>query len=276
MHTEALRALLHDRNLRDGTVLILTGAGISTESGIPDFRGADGYWTAGSANYMPEQMATQSMFRRDPDLVWAWYLYRRNLCRQVAPNSGHHAIAHLQEALGNRALLITQNVDGLHLRAQSPAERTYQIHGNIMYMRCSNACSLDLTLIPEAIGPTTKGVDLLAEHKAQLRCPRCNGPSRPHVLWFDECYDEALFHYQSSIAAAQTASILMVIGTSGATNLPSQLGSIAATRKIPIIDINLHPSPFSTLARRVGGYFAQGNAAETVPEIVDVILEHAE
>ncbi|MEM9195817.1 MAG: Sir2 family NAD-dependent protein deacetylase, partial [Myxococcota bacterium] len=132
MNTEAL---LEQSRTLSGKVVFLTGAGISAESGIPTFRGEEGYWRVGSQNYHPQEMATRAAFRAMPDEVWAWYLYRRSVCRAADPNAAHRAVADLDSALGDGFLLVTQNVDGLHLRAGSPLERTYQIHGNIDYMR---------------------------------------------------------------------------------------------------------------------------------------------
>src|SRR2546426_10737611 len=104
---------------RPGHVIALTGAGVSAESGIPTFRGRDGYWTVGSRDYHPQELATHAAFARMPWDVWAWYLYRRGVCRAAAPNPAHHALVRL--AAHPRFALVTQNVDGLHRRAGSPA-----------------------------------------------------------------------------------------------------------------------------------------------------------
>src|SRR5262245_34496521 len=98
-------------------VIVLTGAGVSAESGIPTFRGKEGYWTVGAREYHPQELATHAAFEAMPLEVWAWYLYRRGVCRAAAPNPAHAAIAAIERALGNRFVLVTQNVDGLHLRA---------------------------------------------------------------------------------------------------------------------------------------------------------------
>ncbi|MCB9595833.1 MAG: RNA polymerase subunit sigma [Sandaracinaceae bacterium] len=268
---------LLDRGLAGaGPVVVLTGAGISAESGIPTFRGEDGYWTVGSAHYHPEDMATNAAFGRMPEEVWRWYLYRRSVCRAAEPNPAHRALVALEEALGDRFLLITQNVDGLHLRAGSSAARTYQIHGNIDFLRCGDEPS-SLRPIPLAIGDAwTKDAPFTEEARALLSC--CDGGrlARPHVLWFDEYYDEALFHWQSSLRAAGEASLLIVIGTSGSTNLPMQVGSIVARRGAPMIVINQDPSPFSRFAEESGaGWFARGRAGDHLPAMVEHLLERA-
>src|SRR5580765_1561727 len=133
---------------RPGGVVALTGAGISAESGIPTFRGKEGYWTVGSREYHAQELATQAAFREMPWEVWAWYLYRRTVCRAAAPNAAHHALVELDARLPDRFALITQNVDGLHRRAGSPDARTFPIHGDIDLMRCARDCVVDRWPIP--------------------------------------------------------------------------------------------------------------------------------
>src|SRR5215831_9378621 len=97
---------------REGGVVVLTGAGISAESGIPTFRGKEGYWTVGAREYHPQELATHEAFRAMPWEVWAWYLYRRSVCRRAHPNPGHEALTRIAVALPDRFALVTQNVDG--------------------------------------------------------------------------------------------------------------------------------------------------------------------
>ena len=250
-----------------GRVVVLTGAGISAESGIPTFRGPEGYWTVGSREYRPEEMATHAMFLREPDEVWQWYLYRLGVCRAAEPNDGHRAVVAMEEALGDRFLLITQNVDGLHLRAGNGLERTYQIHGNIELVRCARECSGEIVPLPAGVAPKAKGEPLTDADRAALVCPRCGGRARPHVLWFDECYDEERYRFESSIAAASAADLLITVGTSGATNLPMHVGAIAARRGALLVDVNPDPNPFSELAERSGGRFCRGPAGEVLPAL---------
>lgn len=254
-----------------GRLVVLTGAGISAESGIPTFRGPEGYWTVGAKEYRPEEMATFQMFRQAPDEVWQWYLYRRGVCNRAEPNKGHEAVVRMEEILSDRFLLITQNVDGLHVRAGSTMERTYEIHGNINRMRCAKECCREIFPMPEAVGSKEKHELLTDEDRALLVCPRCGGPSRPHVLWFDECYDEEHFRFSSSIQAAGEADVLISVGTSGATNLPMQVGGIVARRGALIIDVNPEPNPFSHLAEQSGGFFCQGPGGEVLPRIVEAL-----
>lgn len=252
-----------------GPILWLTGAGISAESGIPTFRGEEGYWKVGSKNYHPQEMATFAAFRAMPSEVWAWYLYRRSVCRAAGPNPSHDALAELEGRLGDRFLLVTQNVDGLHLQAGNTLERTYQIHGNIDYMRPVRGGA------PVPI-PAGISVEWPAERRLtreEIALLEVEGePTRPHVLWFDETYDEANFRFESSIAAAVATPLVIVVGTTGATNLPMQIGMLAARRGTPMIVINPEPNPFSEMIEQTGaGVFLQGTAGEHVPAVADAI-----
>jgi NAD-dependent deacetylase len=264
-----LRELLERGKKDAGQIVFLTGAGISAESGIPTFRGAEGYWTVGSTNYHPQEMATHEAFERMPEEVWRWYLYRRSVCRKAEPNAAHHALVELERALGDRFLLVTQNVDGLHLRAGSSIERCYQIHGNIDYLRCESESPQIPKPVPVEIGDDwTK--DSVFDDRARKLLACCDGGelSRPHVLWFDESYDEPLFRFESTLKAALSCSLLVVVGTSGQTSLPFQMVSVMARRSAPLVVVNQDESPFSEAAERSkNGLFVRGSAGEHVPEI---------
>ena len=257
-----------------GLVVFLTGAGISAESGIPTFRGPDGYWRVGSKNYHPEELATRSSFDRDPELVWSWYLYRRAVCLGAEPNPAHRAIHDLETALGDRFLLVTQNVDGLHQRAGSTRERTYAIHGHLERMRCAAECTRELLSFPDGVGESwERGRALGPTERVGLRCPRCGEWTRPHVLWFDECYDESWYRFESAIRAARAASLLVVVGTAGQTNLPFQMVSIAHAQGTPLLVINQDRSPFSDMAEEQPlGAFLRGPAGELVPDVAAAIV----
>lgn len=256
-----------------GLVLWLTGAGISQESGIPTFRGKDGYWKVGSANYRSEELATMEAFRAMPDEVWGWYLYRRSVCRAAEPNVAHRALVRAEQRRGDDFLLVTQNVDGLHLRAGNTPGRTYQIHGNIDFMRCSRECLSAPIPVPDGIDlGWDKGRPLTDRERELLRCPACGARGRPHVLWFGETYDEANFRFQSAIEAARTASLLIVVGTTGAVSLPMHVGTIAAQRGVPILVVNPERNAFSEMVRRTGrGAFLEGTAGKWVPELVEAL-----
>jgi len=269
--TRALRELVEAALARPGLCLFLTGAGVSAESGVPTFRGPDGYWRVGSRNYHAAELATREQFERTPGAVWGWYLHRLRVCRAASPNAAHRAIAELGVALADRFLLITQNVDGLHRRAGSPSQNTYEIHGNISSMRCSRRCE-GLCAIPEALLAAGTDADAAALERV-LACSGCGAWMRPHVLWFDERYDEALFRFESSLAAVERAALACVVGTTGTTNLPAQIGERAAARGVPLLVINPEPNPFSELAEQAGaGLFLRGLAGSWVPEVARAIL----
>jgi len=225
--TQDVRGLLGRVERRPGRVVLLTGAGISAESGIPTFRGKEGYWTVGSREYHPQELATRSAFLSMPETVWEWYLYRRTVCLGASPNAAHHAVVELERRLGDRFLLVTQNVDGLRLRAGSSPGRTYEIHGNVDFMRCLDECSPPVP-VPRQLGPKKRGEPLAQDEARLLRCGRCGGWARPHVLWFDECYDEPPFRFTSSLSAADRAALLVIVGTSASTNLPVKMAHRAA------------------------------------------------
>ena len=259
-----------------GQIVVLTGAGISAESGIPTFRGAEGWWTVGSTVYQPQEIATRSFFRDNPLAVWGWYLYRRSLCHQAQPNAGHVALVQLAKHLADRMTLVTQNVDGLHLRAGSPAHATRQIHGNLDYMRCFAGCNRTLhelsTELPEAWLGWERHRLPTVEESAPLRCRSCGGWLRPHVLWFDEYYEEEFFQSDSSLASVQQADLLLVVGTSGATNLPMQMARLALGRGIPLLDIDPAGNAFSAMLEDTGGHL-QAPAAQALPALVHARFE---
>lgn len=254
-------------------LLFLTGAGISAESGIPTFRGPEGYWQIGSKNYRPTELATFAAFQAMPSEVWGWYLYRRGICLAAEPNAAHEALVRLEEAIGDRFLLITQNVDGLHMRAGHDPARVYRIHGDLHYFRCMEDCVPETHAIPDDLGPRwEKGRLPSAAELERLRCPRCGALGRPHVLFFDESYNEELFYFESARRAAFEASELFVIGTSFATNLPNQVAAIAEARRIPLTIIDLEAGPYARLAEASGGAFLEGSAAEKLPPLIERLI----
>lgn len=264
----------------EGRILVLTGAGVSAESGIPTFRGEEGYWQIGSRNYFPEELATREAFMRMPDEIWGWYLYRRSVCRAASPNAGHLALAELERGLvergeADRFLLVTQNVDGLHLRAGNSQARTYEIHGNLDFMRSIDDDDTRCYPLPKAIGERwERGRAVGPEQRALLVSPDTRRPARPHVLWFDESYDEPRFRFHSTLEAVERASLVVVVGTSGATNLPSMIVHRTAQRGVPLLVVNRDPSPFSSMAQCIpNGHFVQGPAGEVLPPLVNFLLD---
>jgi NAD-dependent deacetylase len=249
-------------------LLVVTGAGISSDSGIPTFRGPEGYFTVGSREYRPEELATAQAFFAHPREVWHWYLYRRSVCRRAVPNRGHAALVEAEQIMGDRFVLITQNVDGLHLRAGSSAERTLQIHGNIDFMRCARGCNQDLTPIPDEVGAFTRDTAVQDAAMALLSCPTCGSLARPHVLWFDEYYDEHLFRFDSSLGAAARADVVITVGSTGTTTLPHLVVDAALARRVPLIDINPDDNPFAAKALHSGGAAVRRSASDALPQLL--------
>lgn len=268
-----LGEILRDIRDRKGKVVALTGAGISAESGIPTFRGKEGYWVVGSKNYMPQDMATYAMFTVAPEEVWRWYLYRFGVVRHADPNAGHRALARIEQALRDRFTLVTQNIDGLHRRAGSSEARTYCIHGDAAWVRCNDDCGVGRLPLPN-LGPRDAQTPFSDADREKLTCPKCGGWLRPHVLWFDEYYDEENYRFESTMRAAAEADLLLVVGTSGATNLPMRVGQTCFTNGAALVDVNLEENPFSDLAERSPrGFFARGTATERLPEIAAALID---
>jgi NAD-dependent deacetylase len=189
----------------DTFVLVLTGAGASAESGIPTFRGVDGLWR----KHPIEDVASPRGFREDPALVWEFYAERRAGAAPVKPNAGHHALAQLEQRLGDRLLLATQNVDGLHQVAGS--QRVIEMHGSLWLTRCSQCERAPFR-------------DTTA-HAAPPTCDQCGGLLRPHIVWFGENLDERnLDRITDFVAsAAKHRFIFLAVGTSGVVFPAAQL-----------------------------------------------------
>ena len=271
-HATQLRQVVIGALNTSELISFLTGAGISAESRIPTFRGPEGYWTVGSRNYQPSEIATHEMLLHKPKEVWKWFLFRRGVCQDALPNPGHFAIAEMEALLSNRLRVITQNVDGLHLRAGNTLERTYQVHGNLNYMRCSRDCSPAAYPIPEDMHKKARGEDLSGAEWDMLMCPACGCMARPNVLLWDEYYDEQHYKFDSSLHAASKTSLLIIVGTTGSTNLPHHVVANVLRRGGTIIDVNIETSMFSKVAlRSAGGMFIQGNSSDILPAIADLI-----
>lgn len=227
-------------------IAVLTGAGISAESGLATFRGPGGLWK----NYRPESLATPEAFARDPQLVWEWYNFRREQVRQHAPNAGHHALAQLEAGFPD-FVLITQNVDGYHRRAGS--KTIYELHGNIMKSRCiqcGHACEA--------------GEERQRDHL--LYCA-CGGLYRPGVVWFGEALPPATL--QSAFAAAENAQLFFSIGTSAVVYPAAALPQAAAAQGAYLVEIN----PEKTSLTPRADEFWQGLAGEILPALVQRIQQ---
>lgn len=197
-------------------VAIVSGAGISAESGVPTFRGAGGLWR----EYRATDLATPEAFARDPRLVWEWYDWRRGLIAACEPNDGHRALVALESRFEDFTL-ITQNVDGLHQLAGS--QRVLTLHGDIFAIRCT-ACGI-------VRRDRTHPLDLLP------RCAACGALERPHIVWFGEGLDEATL--DEAARAATEADALLVVGTSGVVYPAAQLAYLCRRRGGFVIVVNI-------------------------------------
>lgn len=256
------------RAVREGRVLVITGAGVSAESGIPTFRGADGYWTHGSQHYTPQQIATSVTLENQIDVLWAWYLSRLKAHVDSAePNPGHYALADLCLAMDDeRFLCVTQNIDEFHVRAGVPVERCVEIHGNGRLMRCSDECWLR----NNAEVPKLTEIPKDARFPDDLTCPDCGSITRPHVLLFDEVYSQELYRSVEAHEFAQTADLVITAGCSGGVPIAQILANYAVMRDAVVIDVNPEESPLSELARQQGAWL-QGRSGVVLPRLVEFL-----
>ena len=226
------------------SVAVLTGAGISAESGVPTFRDPDGLWK----QFKPMELANMDAFLRNPDLVWEWYSMRRTVLDSVQPNAGHYALAEM-EAFFPDFTLITQNVDGLHQQAGS--RKVHELHGSIRRSFCLRCRKM----YDEVDAPPSKRMPSCA----------CGGAIRPDVVWFGEMLPED----QVDIAwrAAERAELFFAIGTSGEVYPAAQLPSIARQHGAYVVEINPHPTAISGIMNEC----LLGASGVILPVIVDEV-----
>jgi len=223
-------------------VAALTGAGISAESGVPTFRGADGLWR----NYNVMELATPQAFARNPGLVWEFYNWRRDLITKLTYNPGHKALVELEKKVPSFTL-ISQNVDGLHLRAGS--KNFVEIHGNLWKVRCTQCREIH--------------VDESANMGPLPKCGVCGGLLRPHVVWFGESLDYALL--EQARQAARTCQVMLVVGTSAVVQPAASLAMEAKEGGATVVEINIEPTPHSACM----DYVFLGKAGEILPMLVE-------
>ena len=224
------------------SVAVLTGSGISAESGVPTFRDAQtGIW----AEYDPQRLATPEAFMREPDLVWKWYGWRRELVGRAEPNPGHTALAELERYVPDFTL-ITQNVDGLHRKAGS--ERVLELHGNIH----RTICSMELL----EVEPT-------ALEEKPPPCPNCGSPLRPDVVWFGEALPAGPM--ESAVEASRNCDVFLSVGTSGVVYPAASLPYEAASAGAMLVEINLEKTPLTSEAN----CFLAGEAGSVLPALAE-------
>lgn len=224
---------------------VLTGAGVSQESGLRTFRDSQsGLW----AQYKPEDLASPQAFARDPKLIWDWYAWRREAIKGVRPNAGHDALVEIERRIP-QFTLITQNVDVLHLMAGS--QNVLELHGNIQRVRCSECYTFT-----ETWGDVTESVP---------QCEVCGGLLRPDVVWFGESLPRD--QLEAAVEAARTCDIFFSIGTSGVVQPAASLAHAARNRGAVVVEINIEATPLTPKA----DYFLQGKSGEILPQLVKTV-----
>lgn len=226
-------------------VAVLTGAGISAESGVPTFREAQtGLWS----QYDPAELATPQAFHQNPNLVWEWYIWRRELISQSQPNSGHYALAEM-EKLFPEFTLITQNVDGLHRLAGS--QLIIELHGDIFRTKCSFENKIVSDLIE---------TDDIPPH-----CPHCGELLRPDVVWFGESLPAQPL--DAAFKAASSCQVFLSIGTSTLVEPAASLPFVALRNEATVIEINPQDTPLTPQVN----YASKHPAGEILPRLVSAI-----
>lgn len=231
------------------SIFVMTGAGVSAESGIPTFRGAEGLWR----NYSVQDLATPDAFRKNPHLVWEWYRWRQNIILNAQPNSAHYALAEL-ERISEHFLLLTQNVDNMHQRAGS--SNVLELHGNIFRVRC---CECGKVSPSPSFDETSNDVP---------NC-ECGGLLRPDVVWFGETIPSVI--WTESLDYLNTAQAVVFCGTSGVVWPAAAIPGIAKEIGIRSIEINLEPTPFSSTV----DVSIMKKAGEALPRIVKALAAAA-
>lgn len=234
-------------------IVFFTGAGISAESGIPTFRDKlTGLWV----KHDPRRLETAEAFRENPDLVWGWYLWRRQLVSLALPNAAHRAITSLGRA-GWDVAVVTQNIDDLHERAG--INQVLHLHGSLMTVKCSG-CHRSVELEPIQLSISEEGA--LVEPP---RCGLCNGKLRPGVVWFKEDLPDGA--WESAVRLARTCDVLISVGTSGVVMPAAELPEIAHRSKATVIHVNLQDVSLEG-AKEI---MLIGPAAQVLPNLLEIL-----
>jgi len=226
-------------------VLIITGAGVSAESGIPTFRGKDGYWR----NLDPIKLATPEAFARDPELVWQWYRERRRRISDAQPNAAHEAIVNLAHC-ADEFLLVTQNVDDLHERSGLAKAEMVQIHGDIFVTKCSR-CDFE-----QEQEQNQNGVP---------KCTKCGALVRPGVIWFGEPLPSGEIERVENYLQRDPCGVVIVVGTTATFGYVIDWALRASRRGGELVEVNPEETPLSRFATRL----VREPAAIALPRLVD-------
>ena len=249
-------------------VLVLTGAGVSAESGIPTFRGKGGHWR----NFDPAKLATPEAFARDPKLVWDWYRERRQRICNARPNAAHAAISKLAK-YADEFLLVTQNVDDLHARAGLSPHKMVQIHGNIFVTRCSR-CDFSRQDYEDPPSVAAGTYDVASKHEPENesvdlpRCPECNALMRPGVVWFGEQLAWNEIQGIENFLEAGPCDCVIVVGTTATFGYIIDWALRARGANGELWEVNPEATPLSQHATQL----VREPAAIALPRIVDQII----
>jgi NAD-dependent deacetylase len=232
---------LREKLWRAKHVAVLSGAGISAESGVPTFRGEGGLWK----QFRAVDLATPEAFSRDPKLVWEFYNWRRELIGPLSPNPGHFALAQIEDRVP-QFTLITQNIDGLHKKAGS--RNIIELHGNLWKVRCTNC--------------ETVSEDQRIPLPELPACGSCGSLLRPHVVWFGEMLEPQVL--DAAYEAIAGCDLMIVVGTSGTVQPAASMGMEAKRNGAAVAEINLEPTPYSD----VYNISISGKSGEVLPRLL--------
>ncbi|XP_033752357.1 NAD-dependent protein deacylase sirtuin-5, mitochondrial-like [Pecten maximus] len=247
-------------------IVVLTGAGVSAESGVPTFRGAGGYWR----KWQAQQLATPEAFDRDPSLVWEFYHHRREVMNSKSPNKAHIAIAECEKRLAEqnrRVIVITQNIDELH--RQAGTKNILELHGSLFKVRCVKCeevtVNRDSPICAALEGkgepnPEAKDAGIPVENLPRCKKESCKGLLRPHVVWFGESLDPAVL--ESSHKELEECDLCLVVGTSSVVYPAAMFAPAVASRGVPVAEINMEETDVTAGL----GFHFQGPAGFIVPE----------
>ncbi len=245
--TTNISSRLRDLLTTAESICVLTGAGVSAESGVATFRGPEGLW----AKFKPEELASFDAFLRNPELVWEWYTYRKTVIHQAVPNAAHHALVEM-ESLVEDFTLVTQNVDNLHARAG--AQRVFELHGNVERSYC-----IECKRFTDEV--------ILAIEGESPKCTHCGGLLRPDVVWFGEMLPQRALG--EAFRAAERCDLFLCVGTSGLVYPAAGLPLVAREHGSYVVEINTEETD---LTRRCSESLL-GRAGEVLPDLVQTMRE---